>query len=100
MKKTVLGFVVASMVFSTGVFAQPAPQAAPATVKQVQPAGQAEWVALMKMQGEERKALNEKLNAERDAFLKANPEVAARVEEQMKTARERAEARRAGMQKK
>ena len=88
MKRTVLGFVVASMVFSSSVFAQTPPPAAP-------PAGQQEWVALMKKQSEARKALNDQLNTEREAFLKSHPEVAAIIEAQMKAAKERAAQRKA-----
>ncbi len=102
MKKVFLGVVAALMVLPAMSFAQPAastePAAAQAIVRPDQFAGQAEWSALMKKQAEARKALNEQLNAERDAFLKANPEVAARIEEQMKLAKERALAHKAAMQ--
>ncbi len=102
MKKAVVGFVAAAMIFPAWSLVQAAPKERPPVPQDMQagmPPGQAEWVELMKKQAEARKAFNDQLNAERDAFLKDHPEFAERFEAGLKAARERAEARRAEMQK-
>ncbi|MBF0122454.1 MAG: hypothetical protein HQL21_03460 [Candidatus Omnitrophica bacterium] len=97
MKKAVLGLLVGFVIFSGVSFAQTAAPVKLAAVK-VQPAplpGQVEWAALMKKQGEARKALNDQLMVERDAFLAKYPELSARIKAQEKAAKERAEKRKA-----
>lgn len=97
MKKVVLGVIAGSMMFAGVSFAQAPAKPAQGQAKPVQAQlpGQAEFSALMKKQGEARKALNDQLLAERDAFLKNYPELAARIAEQEKAAKERAEKKRA-----
>ncbi len=85
MRKTVLGLIVGSMVFSAAAFAAPAPKLP----------GQVEYSALMKKQSEARKALGEQQMAERNAFLKNYPELSASVAAQEQAAKERAAKRKA-----
>ena len=53
--------------------------------------GQAEYNAFLKKQGEALKAFRDQQLVERDAFLKNYPELAARIAEQEKAAKERAD---------
>ena len=102
MTKAILGLFMTAMIFSTMSFAQTdATQSSIKALQTVSPTqlpGWLDWMALMKKQRLERKALNDRLKSERDAFFKNHPEIAARVEEQMKKAKESAEKRKAQMQ--
>ncbi|MBF0331022.1 MAG: hypothetical protein HQL17_03735 [Candidatus Omnitrophica bacterium] len=93
MKKSVLGLVVVSMVFSGVVFAQSAATDLPAVAQpaamEAQSPAKLEWAALMKKQMEERRTLNDQLKAERDLFLQNHPDLAAFVEEETKAAQAR-----------
>jgi hypothetical protein len=102
MRQILLGFVVVSIFLSTVSFAQPAPEQAAVAQKVARPtppAGQKEWMVLIKKQALARKAFNEQLKAERDAFLKDHPEMAALVQDQMERGKNLAYKRRAALKK-
>ena len=103
MKRILLGSFVASIFLATTSFAQIAPQQAVVAQKMehsVSPVEQKEWMALMKKQALAREAFDEQLKAEREAFLKDHPEMAALVQEQMERGRKLAYKRRAALKSK
>ena len=98
MGKIVLGLVMGIMFISVGAWAQTpvnlrsstdtskGSRAVPVRVFPSQMEGWKDWVALMKKQSQERKALNDQLSAERDQFLKDHPQLAGFMETQKKDA--------------